>query len=356
VPVWNNQIFMSLIIAAAALTIGMVFYWIVSFILGRWSKNVSFINSQVNLNLLRPSLGSLFPALCLRSALPFMELPAQPYAALSSVVSLWLIASFGWLAIQVVHVVRGIITGRYDITASNNLQARRIHTQIRVLGNIVNTLIVFLTVSLMLITFEPVRQVGVSLLASAGVMGIVIGFAAQKTLGNFIAGIQIAFTQPIRVDDVLVVEGEWGRVEEITLTYVAVRIWDLRRLILPISYFLEKPFQNWTRVSSDILGSVFIYADYTVPVEPLRQELTRILKSSPHWDGKVNVLQVTEAQEHTVQLRALMSAKDSSTAWTLRCEVREKLLLFLQEKLPQHLPRSRVVLEAEGKGLPPKRL
>lgn len=340
-----------MIIAAAALTAGMILSWIASFVLRRWLKKFSIINFQINLHLLQSPLVSLLPALCLRSALPFMELPAQPHAALSNIVSLWLIASFGWLALKAVHVFRGVITGRYDITASDNLQARRVHTQIRVIGNILNTLIIFLTVSLMLITLEPVRQVGVSLLASTGVMGIVIGLAAQKTLGNFIAGIQIAFTQPIRVDDVLVVEGEWGRVEEITLTYVVVRIWDLRRLILPISYFLEKPFQNWTRVSADILGSVFIYADYTVPVEPLRQEFTWILKNSPHWDGKVNVLQVTDAKEQTVELRALMSAKDSSTAWNLRCEVREKLLLFLQEKLPQHLSRSRVVLESNGKNL-----
>jgi len=351
---WNNPFLLSLIIAATALAAGMVLYWIASFILGRWLKNISIINFHINLNLLQPPLVSLLPALCLRSALPFMELPAQPHAALSSIVSLWLIASFGWLAIQGVHVARGILTSRYDITASDNLQARRVHTQIRVIGNIVSTLIILLTVSLMLITFEPVRQVGVSLLASAGIMGIVIGFAAQKTLGNFIAGIQIAFTQPIRVDDVLVVEGEWGRVEEITLTYVVVRIWDLRRLILPISYFLEKPFQNWTRVSADILGTVLIYADYTVPVQKIREELTLILENSPYWDHGVNGLQVTNATEQTVELRALMSAKNSSMAWDLRCEVREKLLLFLQEKLPQHLPRSRVVLESNGKNPAPQ--
>lgn len=346
---WNNPAFQSLVIAAAALVLGFILYKIVSYILLRWLKKLSFISFKINLHLLQPSLISLIPAFCLRSALPFMDLPEGPYAVLSNMVTLWLIASFGWLAITFVHLIRDIITGQYDITISDNLRARSIHTQIRVIENIIKTLIVLLTISLMLITFESVRQVGVSLIASAGIMGIVMGFAAQKTLGNFIAGIQLAFTQPIRVDDVLVVEGEWGRVEEITLTYVVLRIWDLRRLILPISYFIEQPFQNWTRVSADILGSVFIYADYTVPIEDLRQELTRILENNDRWDKKVNVLQVTNANEHTVEIRALMSAKDSSTAWDLRCEVREKLILFLREKLPGHLPRSRVVLEPEGR-------
>ena len=197
----------------------------------------------------------------------------------------------------------------------------------------------------MLMTFSAVRQIGVSILASAGILGVVLGFAAQKTLGNLIAGIQIALAQPIRLDDAVVVENEWGWIEEITLTYVVVRIWDLRRLVLPISYFIEKPFQNWTRNSADILGSVFIYADYTVPVEEVRAELGRILKESPHWDKKVNVLQVTDATEHTVKLRALMSAADSPTAWNLRCETREKLLEFLQKKYPQSLPRTRVELQ-----------
>lgn len=339
----NNPFFQSFLIAAVAVAVGIILYWIVSFILRRWLKKISFISFNINLQLLQPPLVSLLPAVCLRSAMAFM--PVEPTVAISNLVTMWLIASFGWLTIQGVQVVREVIIGRYDITAANNLSARRVYTQIKVIENLIRAIIMLLTVALMLITLEPVRQLGVSLLASAGVAGIVIGFAAQKTLGNFIAGIQLAFTQPIRVDDVLVVEGEWGRVEEITLTYVVLKIWDLRRLILPISYFLDKPFQNWTRASSDILGTVFLYVDYTVPVEALRQELTRILKESKRWDGKVNSLQVTDTTEHSLQLRALMSAADSSLAWDLRCEVREKLLVFLQEKFPQHLPRTRIEVD-----------
>jgi len=220
----------------------------------------------------------------------------------------------------------------------------------RVIQRMITTVIIVLTVAFMLMVFPRVRQIGVSLLASAGILGVVLGFAAQKALGNFIAGIQIALAQPMRIDDVVIVEGEWGWIEEIALTYVVVRIWDLRRLVVPISHFIEKPFQNWTRVSADILGSVFVYADYTVPVEAVRRELTRLLEQSKRWDRKVNVLQVTELKEHTVELRALMSAADSPTAWDLRCEVREGLLRFLQEKHPGALPRTRVELEKSPAG------
>jgi small-conductance mechanosensitive channel len=268
---------------------------------------------------------------------------------LAHVVYLWLIASFGWLSIKGVHIGRDVILSYYDVDVRDNLQARRVYTQIGVISNIISTAVLILTVAFMLMTFGKIRQIGVSLLASAGIIGIILGFAAQKTLGNLIAGIQIAIAQPIRLDDAVVVENEWGWIEEITLTYVVVRIWDLRRLILPISYFVEKPFQNWTRTSADILGSVFIYLDYTVPVKEVRAELERILEKSPHWDKKVKVLQVTNTTERTVELRALMSAADSPTAWNLRCEVREKLIEFLQKEYPQSLPRMRVELEKEGK-------
>ncbi|HDT14585.1 MAG TPA: mechanosensitive ion channel, partial [Firmicutes bacterium] len=221
------------------------------------------------------------------------------------------------------------------------------HTQVRVIVNIAISVIIVLTVSLILMSFSQVRHIGVSMLASAGILGIVIGFAAQKTLGNLIAGIQIAILQPIRLDDVVIIEGEWGRIEEITLTFVVVRIWDLRRLVVPISYFLENPFQNWTRTSADLLGTVFIYTDYSVSVDEIRAELDRILENNPLWDKKFKGVQVTDATEKTVEVRALMSTADSSKGWDLRCEVREKLLKFLQEKHPESLPRIR--LESDKK-------
>ena len=198
-----------------------------------------------------------------------------------------------------------------------------------------------MALSLVLMSFEAVRKIGTGLLTSAGIAGIIVGFAAQKSLANLLAGFQIAFTQPIRIDDVVVVEGEFGNIEEITLTYVVVRIWDQRRLVLPINYFIEKPFQNWTRSSSEVLGTVFIYVDYTLPIEPVRAELERLATESPLWDKRVCKLHVTDAKEKTLELRALVSARDSGTAFDLRCDIREKLVDFIQKNYPDSLPKTR---------------
>jgi hypothetical protein len=190
-----------------------------------------------------------------------------------------------------------------------------------------------------------VRQFGVSLLASAGLAGVILGFAAQKSLTTLLAGIQIAISQPIRLDDVVIVEGEWGRIEEITLTYVVVRIWDQRRLIVPITHFLDNSFQNWTRTSAEILGTVYFHADYTVPMDKLRKHLKQVLENSPLWDGRVWGLIVTDAKEQTVELRALVSAENASKAWDLRCHVREEMITYLQQHYPDSLPRVRVSKE-----------
>src|SRR5690606_23663081 len=206
-------------------------------------------------------------------------------------------------------------------------------------------IIVVLTLAAILMSFENMRKLGAGLLGGVAIGATILGFAAQQSLGNLLAGFQIAFTQPIRIDDVLVVEGEWGRVEEITLTYVVLRIWDQRRLILPISYFIQKPFQNWTRNSSDILGTAFFYLDYRVPVEKVRDELTRLLQLSPLWDGKVNVLQVTDTKERSIEIRALMSARNSGEAFDLRCYVRENLIKFIESNYPESLPRTRAEID-----------
>ena len=251
------------------------------------------------------------------------------------------ILSVGWLATRLVRVLEESVNAQLGLDQPDNLRARRIHTQIRFLRRLVSFAIVILTGGAILMSFEPLRQLGTGLLASAGVAGVVIGFAAQRTVGNLIAGFQIAFTQPIRNDDVVIVEGEWGKIEEITLTYVVVRIWDDRRLVVPISYFIENPFQNWTRVSADLLGSVFLHVDYRASIDALRAELQRLLEASSHWDGRVSVVHVTGAGPQTLEVRALMSAKDSSEAWELRCEVREGLVRYLQERHPAWLPRVR---------------
>ena len=254
-----------------------------------------------------------------------------------------------WLSATLLNLVAPValllwIHGLLDIP--DNRKARAIYTQITILRKLAMAVIGIFAFASMLMVFESVRQFGTAILASAGVAGIVVGFAAQRSIATLLAGFQIALTQPIRLDDVVIVENEWGRIEEITLTYVVVSIWDQRRLILPITYFLEKPFQNWTRASADLLAYVFLYVDYRVPIERLRAKLTAILQSSPLWDRRVNVLQVTDATEHAVQIRALASAANSSHAWELRCEIREKLVMFLQQEHPEALPRLRLLQDA----------
>jgi small-conductance mechanosensitive channel len=293
----------------------------------------------------------LLPMVALILGAPALAISPELEAIFRNGVSLLLIGTVAFLLFQLVEAGEALVLRQYRIDHGDNLEARKVYTQVTVLKKVALAVIAVFALASMLMVFESVRQFGTSILASAGIAGIIIGFAAQRSIATLLAGFQIAVTQPIRIDDVVIVEGEWGRIEDITLTYVVVRIWDLRRLVLPISYFIEQPFQNWTRTSADILGTVFLYVDYTVPLQPLREELTRILSASPYWDGKVNVLQVTEAKEQTLELRALASAADASLAWDLRCEVREKLIHFLQTRYHGCLPRVRATLDpvrAEG--------
>ena len=265
----------------------------------------------------------------------------------SQVFQITLIVLISWLTIQLVAVGRYLLAKQYDIHVDDNLRARKVFTQIKVFERIVIVIILITGLSLCLMTFDSIRNLGASILASAGLTGIIVGLAAQRLIANLLAGFQIAITQPIRLDDVVIVENEWGKIEEITLTYVVVKIWDQRRLVVPSSYFIEKPFQNWTRTNSDLLGTVFLHVDYRLPVDVLRAQLSQILQSTRMWDGKVDVLQVTNLGERTMELRALMSARDSPTAWDLRVYVREKLIDFLQSEYPDLLPKARVLLEKD---------
>jgi small-conductance mechanosensitive channel len=292
----------------------------------------------------------------IRRALPLLALilgapalAASPAIAevVRNATSLVLIGVVAFILFEIVDAVASFIVRQHRIDTVDNLQARSIHTQVVVLKKVAMTTIGIFTLASMLMVFDSVRQFGASILASAGIAGIVVGFAAQRSIATLLAGFQIALSQPIRIDDVVIVENEWGRIEDITLTYVVVRVWDLRRLVVPITYFIEQPFQNWTRSSADILGSVFLYVDYTVPLDALRAELTRILATSRYWDGKVNALQVTDAKEHTLEIRALASAADASLAWDLRCEIREKLVTFVQHQYPASLPRLRASFDTD---------
>jgi len=259
----------------------------------------------------------------------------------SSVLNVAFIALLGWIALTAVQIGSQVYLRRFKLDAEDNLLARKHVTQIGILKRAADTLIVILTVSVALMRFEEVRQYGVSLFASAGVAGLAIGLAARPLLSNLIAGVQIAMAQPIRLDDVVFLEGEYGTIEEIASTYVVIKLWDWRRMIVPLSYFIEKPFQNWTRETSALIGSVFLYVDYTVPVEKVREKLMEIARASPLWDGRVVVLQVSDAKDRTIELRALLSARSAPSAWDLRCEVREKLIAYLREEYPDALPRTR---------------
>ncbi len=340
---WGNIILSVCWLFAAAAT-GRIIHALVFRLLRRQANGSEHSLSLTLIKHLRGPIGLVLPLLFILLIAPVLQLPLDTVVVFRRIFSLGFIAGIAWLFIKTVFVFRDLILSRYDVTAPDNLKARAVHTQINVLVKISLVIICLIAAASMMMIFDNIRQLGASLLASAGVLGIIVGFAAQRSIATLLAGLQIAITQPIRIDDVVIVEGEWGRIEEITLTYVVVRIWDLRRLVLPVSYFLEKPFQNWTRVSADLLGSVFLHADYTVPVEALREELQRILAESEQWDGKVCKLQVTNATASTLEFRALMSAADSSMAWNLRCEVREKLLAFLQKNYPESLPKVRAEL------------
>jgi small-conductance mechanosensitive channel len=259
----------------------------------------------------------------------------------SSILVAVLFAIAGWIAISAVHIASDVYLARFRIDIPDNLRARKHVTQIRILRRVADTTIVLLALGAGLMTFESVRQYGISIFASAGAAGLVLGFAARPVLENLIAGIQIAVTQPIRIDDAVVVEGEWGWIEEITGTYVVIRIWDWRRLVVPLSYFIQNPFTNWTRESASIIGTVFLHADYTLPVEELRAYLSELVTEQPLWDGKVAVVQVTNATERTIEIRALVSARTSPEAWDLRCNVREKLVAWIRETHPGSLPQVR---------------
>ena len=326
--------------SALALCAGLVGHYLIFAMLRKVvkrSKNV--IDNSLVKHCYRP-LQWIVIAIIIRLGLP-AALPEGDLSTVNHVLSLILIGLVCWLLIKNIYVLEDVVVSRFEVGVKDNLRARKIHTQLRVFKKIIIIVVFIVAFASALMTFPKVRQLGTTILASAGIIGIVVGMAAQRTIGNFIAGLQIALTQPIRVDDVVIVENEWGRIEEVTLTYVVVKIWDLRRLIVPITYFIEKPFQNWTRTTADILGTVFIYVDYTVPVDVIREQLQKILNESNLWDKKVCVLQVTNTTERTVELRALMSAADASTAWSLRCEVREKLIEFVRNKYPHALPKLR---------------
>jgi small-conductance mechanosensitive channel len=350
-------VFSSMWLWAAAVLVGAVvaavaIHWIVFAIAGRLVKLTPSVFDESIVHHGRGPMRVMFPLLGILLALPASRISSFLVEPIRHGVGIGLIITTAWLFVALVGVIDDLITAKYRTEGKDDLSARKVRTQVAVLRRIVVVVVTIVTAGIVLMTFPTIRHIGDSLLASAGLAGLIVGLAARPALANLIAGVQLALTEPIRLNDVVIVEGEWGWIEEIRTTYVVVRIWDLRRLVVPLSHFIEQPFQNWTRQTANLLGTVFLYADYGVPVEEIRGELRRILESTKLWDGKVCGVQVTNASEHTVELRALMSAADSSTAWDLRCLVREKLIEFLRERHPECLPRTRAEIHPLPEGRP----
>ncbi|TLF46365.1 mechanosensitive ion channel family protein [Maribacter aurantiacus] len=335
----------SMMYLGIALATFVILYWSTLFVLRRLGKDPKYLLPEGVMKRVALPIFLIFISIIIRmhSFRQLFGLTDEAYWFKKASTLLFIFA-MTWLIIGILKVMKQLIIHNYDVNTTDNLKARKIYTQFNILERIVIFIVIILAVGAALMSFQEIRELGLSIFASAGVAGIIIGFSAQKLIGTVLAGIQIAIAQPIKLDDVVIVEGEWGRIEEITLTYVVVKIWNKRRLIVPTPYFIEKPFQNWTKTSSDILGTVFLYTDYKVPFDALRAELTRILENTDLWDKEVNVLQVTDSKANYVEIRALMSAKDSPTAWDLRVHVREKLITFLQEKYPESIVHNRVLM------------
>lgn len=329
----------------AAISIGIgvaiafVIHWILFAVAARLAKRNSDPADDLLIAYLKQPSRWIVVLIALAAALQPLEMGAR-------VTAIWSIGSkmvfallLGWFVLRLLKALREIVEIRSDISVEDNLEARRRHTRVRILYRIAQFVIGFFTVALILIAIPGVRTFGVTLMASAGLAGLAVGAAAQPALKNLIAGVQMAFSEPIRLDDVVIIEGEWGRIEDIKLTYVVVRIWDDRRMVVPVSYFLEKPFQNWTTTTSDLLGTVFFHVDPSADVERLRAAFIAATKSNSRWDGRVAILQVTEHRQGALELRGLLSARNAGIAFDLRCEVREAVMTFIRTEMPEAIPR-----------------
>ncbi|MEX6428385.1 MAG: mechanosensitive ion channel family protein [Ferrimicrobium sp.] len=327
------------LLIALVLGIGIAF---VIFRVTRWI-NAHHPNSvrTAALRRLRGPMRSLVPLLLMLASLHYVKISVPAEVDIRHAISILLVGAAAWGLARLVEAIEDAVLYYYHIDAADNLKARRLQTQIRVFRRIVVVVIGLIAVAVVLFSFPSVRLAGAGVLASAGIISIIAGIASKPVASNVIAGIQIALSQPIRLDDVVVIQGHWGRIEEISLTYVVVRIWDMRRLVLPISYFITNPFENWTKTTADILGIVHIEVDYTAPVAAIREQFLAIVASSPDWDGNVARCQVTQLGVSTMQLRFVMSSPDSSRSWNLECELREKLISYLQQRFPETLPRVR---------------
>lgn len=337
--------FLSIVVLVATTLLSICACYATFFVLARLNRRAHITLLDAALQELREPILLLTPTLIVALTLSLVDVGPKFESIAAHILEIIAIIAIAWFSLRAFDVWRRMMLLRYRLDVSDNLHARQVHTQIQMLRRVASVIIGFVGLAAILMTFPQVQAIGATLFASAGVAGLVVGIAARPAIGNLLAGLQVALTEPIRMDDVVVVEGEWGRIEEIRTSYVVVRTWDLRRLILPLSYFIEKPFQNWTRRTADLLGTVFIYTDYTASVDVIRAELLNILKATSLWDGKVWGLQVTDATAQTVELRALVSAANSDNLWDLRCLVREEIIRLLQSRFPDALPRTRIEVD-----------
>lgn len=336
VPAWVLAIVVFLVIVAVGLGAQR---WITRVLKRRAADWHPFLqHAWASMRLLLRFILLLF---ALRVALTLVQLPRGANADISRLFLALFIVELGWMAMVFANIAMDHYVLGLNLDATDNLLARKVETQMRILRRATNVMIGLFTAGFALMSFDSVRQFGISLFASAGIAGIVAGMAARPLFENLIAGLQLAFTQPLRLGDVVVIDGEWGTVEEINSIYIVIKIWDLRRQIVPLSYIFTHPFTNWTRSSASILGSAFLYLDYTMDVTLLRAEAERLVKTSPLWDGQVIGTQVVDTTEYAMQVRVLISAANSGNAWDLRCFMRESLIAFVRDHHPAALPRRR---------------
>ncbi len=348
-PVWLTHNQLDAITGVAwvviAVVIGIVAHRVLYWLLARWAEHRhSTLAAAVVHRTCRPA-AYIVPLVAILLAAPQLDLPPNWTSPALHLTGLLTIAAVAWTIIATIRLFGDIIIARHRVDVEDNLLARQLGTRVDILTRVVVTLVIVVALGAMAMTFPTIRTLGTTLLASAGVIGLVAGIAARPLFENLIAGVQLALTQPIRIDDVVIVEKQFGRIEEIHSTYVVVRLWDLRRMVLPLTYFISTPFENWTRRTANLIGEVYLFADYTVDVEAVRAQLPRILEGTALWDGQTQNVQVTDATDHAVQIRALVSARDSGTLWDLRCFVREKLIAYLRESQPDALPRLRLAAD-----------
>jgi small-conductance mechanosensitive channel len=335
-------------LALAAVVAASIAHSIVGAILRRATRGAPILAAM--LAAAEKPAGAALPLFALQAVWTLADDHLRTIAAVRHVNGLLLIASVTWLVSSILRGLRQGVTAQHRVDVEDNIQARRIHTQARVLARSAQVIVLIAGIAMMLMTFPGARQVGASLLASAGVLGIIGGLAARPVFSNLISGLQLALSQPLRLDDVLIVSGEWGRVEEITGTYVVLALWDERRLIVPLQWFIENPFQNWTRNSARLHQSVYMYVDFAMPLDPLRAELKRVVQEAPEWDGRTAQLVAVDVTEHALKLRVLVSARAAGPAFELGCKVREALYAMLARDYPQFLPRRRQLSTIEPPG------